>query len=206
MCGSLQLSFSRFFYCLHVPRFGHFGGKVKGMEGDVDGDAPAAAPTLNEVPSSPAQIPENAFLEYCRYYIGHTGRHGHEFLEFELRGDGTLKYANGSSYRRDTLLKKQVCVSQPVLHQIRHLILQSNVLNLDDAKWPEPDRGGRQELEIVMGSCHISFATNKCSMMAEIMKAQDPEGLAAFFYLVQDLKSLILSLVSIHFKIKPTPV
>lgn len=31
----------------------------------------------------------------------------------------------------------------------------------DDANWPEPDRVGRQELEIVMGNEHISFTTSK---------------------------------------------
>ena len=26
---------------------------------------------------------------YCRYYVGHKGKFGHEFLEFEFRPDGT---------------------------------------------------------------------------------------------------------------------
>lgn len=25
---------------------------------------------------------------YCRYYVGHKGKFGHEFLEFEFRPDG----------------------------------------------------------------------------------------------------------------------
>lgn len=32
---------------------------------------------------------------YVRYYSGHTGRYGHEFLEFEF-SDGRLRYANNS--------------------------------------------------------------------------------------------------------------
>lgn len=32
---------------------------------------------------------------YVRYYSGHTGRYGHEFLEFEY-SDGRLRYANNS--------------------------------------------------------------------------------------------------------------
>ena len=33
---------------------------------------------------------------YLRYYVGHKGKFGHEFLEFEFRGDGRLRYANNS--------------------------------------------------------------------------------------------------------------
>lgn len=32
---------------------------------------------------------------------------------------------------------------------------------------------------------------------------RDPEGLRAFYYLVQDLKCFVISLISLHFKIKP---
>jgi hypothetical protein len=31
----------------------------------------------------------------------------------------------------------------------------------DDSNWPEPDRVGRQELEILSGADHISFTTSK---------------------------------------------
>jgi hypothetical protein len=37
-------------------------------------------------PSSAA--PSDAF--YCRYYVGHRGKFGHEFLEFEFRPDGKV--------------------------------------------------------------------------------------------------------------------
>jgi hypothetical protein len=30
---------------------------------------------------------------YLRYYVGHKGKFGHEFLEFEFRPDGKLRYA-----------------------------------------------------------------------------------------------------------------
>lgn len=29
---------------------------------------------------------------YLRYYVGHKGKFGHEFLEFEFRPDGKLRY------------------------------------------------------------------------------------------------------------------
>lgn len=29
---------------------------------------------------------------YLRYYVGHKGKFGHEFLEFEIRPDGLMRY------------------------------------------------------------------------------------------------------------------
>ena len=36
-----------------------------------------------------------------------------------------------------------------------------------------------------------------------MQQSKDPEGLRAFYYLVQDLKCLVFSLISSHFKIQP---
>jgi len=36
-----------------------------------------------------------------------------------------------------------------------------------------------------------------------VQDSSDPEGLRVFYYLVQDLKALVFSLISLHFKIKP---
>ena len=44
---------------------------------------------------------------YCRYYVGHKGRFGHEFMEFELTSDGKLRYANNSNYKNDTMIRKE---------------------------------------------------------------------------------------------------
>ena len=45
-------------------------------------------------------------------------------------------------------------------------------LQEDDSKWPEPDRTGRQELEVIMGGEHISFATTKLGSMLEVRLAR----------------------------------
>lgn len=55
----------------------------------------------------------------------------------------------------------------------------------DDNNWPEPDRVGRQELEIVMGNEHISFTTSKIGSLVDVQSSADPEGLRIFYYLVQ---------------------
>ena len=68
---------------------------------------------------------------------------------------------------------------------------------------PQPDRNGRQELEIVLGDEHISFTTSKIGSLIDINNSRDPDGLRCFYYLVQDLKCFVFSLISLHFKIQP---
>uniref|UniRef100_A0A915DSR1 Mago nashi n=1 Tax=Ditylenchus dipsaci TaxID=166011 RepID=A0A915DSR1_9BILA len=88
---------------------------------------------------------------YVRYYVGHKGKFGHEFLEFEFRPDGKLRYANNSNYKNDTLIRKEVYVGKLVMEELKRIIEDSEIMNEDDANWPEPDRVGRQELEILSG-------------------------------------------------------
>ena len=73
----------------------------------------------------------------------------------------------------------------------------------DDSNWPESDRVGRQELEIVLGDEHISFTTAKIGSLLDVQESKDPEGLRIFYYLVQDIKCFVFSLIGLHFKIKP---
>lgn len=140
---------------------------------------------------------------YFRYYVGHQGRFGHEFLEFEFRPDGKMRYANNSNYKHDSLIKKEAHVSGAVLREVQRMVTESGVLEKDDAQWPEPDRIGRQELEVVCGAEHVSFATAKIGSLLDVEQCRDPEGLRAFYYLVQDVKSLVMSLISLHFKVRP---
>ncbi len=79
----------------------------------------------------------------------------------------------------------------------------SQILDEDDALWPQPDRVGRQELEIVVGDEHISFTTSKIGSLVDVNSSKDPDALRGFYYLVQDLKCLVFSLIGLHFKIKP---
>lgn len=140
---------------------------------------------------------------YMRYYVGHRGKFGHEFLEFEVRPDGKLRYANNSNYKNDTMIRKEVHISKIVLDELKRIIDESEIMQEDDSVWPTPDRVGRQELEIVMGDTHISFTTSKIGSLVDVNQSKDPEGLRCFYYLVQDLKCLVFSLIGLHFKIKP---
>ncbi|KAF8412461.1 hypothetical protein HHK36_000425 [Tetracentron sinense] len=122
---------------------------------------------------------------YLRYYVGHKGKFGHEFLEFEFRPDGKLRYANNSNYKNDTIIRKEVFLTPAVLKECRRIISESEIMKEDDNNWPEPDRVGRQELEIVMGNEHISFTTSKIGSLVDVQSSKDPEGLRIFYYLVQ---------------------
>ncbi|KAG7948726.1 hypothetical protein I3843_13G023000 [Carya illinoinensis] len=114
-----------------------------------------------------------------------------------------LRYANNSNYKNDTMIRKQVYVTSAVLNECRRIILESEMLKEDDNQWPEPDRIGRQELQIVMGNEHISFTTSKIGSLVDVQSSNDPEGRRIFYYLVQDLKCFVFSLIALHFKIKP---
>ncbi|KAL1840679.1 hypothetical protein VTJ49DRAFT_229 [Mycothermus thermophilus] len=145
---------------------------------------------------------------YLRYYSGHQGRFGHEFLEFDIRvvGDGrsaTARYANNSNYRNDSLIRKEMYVSSLVVDEIKRIVKESEIMKEDDAKWPTKNKDGKQELEIRLGNDHISFETAKIGSINDVAESADPEGLRVFYYLIQDLKALVFSLISLHFKIKP---
>ncbi|KAF4726908.1 hypothetical protein FOZ62_023377 [Perkinsus olseni] len=146
---------------------------------------------------------------YVRYYVGHKGKFGHEFLEFEFRPDGRLRYANNSNYKQDSMIRKEAYVSQAVLSELRRIVDDSKIAKEDDNLWPVPDKIGRQELEIILGggagkeAIHLSFTTSKIGSMHDVANSKDPDGLKTFYYLVQDLKCFVFSLIGLHFRIKP---
>jgi protein mago nashi len=43
--------------------------------------------------------------------------------------------------------------------------------------------------------------TAKIGSLVDVTDSADPEGLRVFYYLVQDLKALVFSLISLHFKV-----
>nr|CAG8536342.1 344_t:CDS:2 [Entrophospora candida] len=132
---------------------------------------------------------------YIRYYTGHKGRYGHEFLEFEFCADGRCRYANHSNYRNDSLIRKEMYVSPLMMKELKEIIKEN------DHRWPKKNVVGRQELEIRLGNEHISFETAKIGSLVDVQESEDPEGLRSFYYLVQDLKCLVFSLISLHFKV-----
>ena len=90
-----------------------------------------------------------------------------------------------------------------VLNELKKMIDDSQILKEDDKLWPEADEVGRQEIEILHNGHHISFVTTKIGSLVDITDSADVDGLKCFYYLVQDIKCLVFSLISLHFKIKP---
>lgn len=88
-----------------------------------------------------------------------------------------------------------------VIEEIRRIILDSEISQESDRDWPEPNRNGKQELEIRLGNQHLEFETAKLGALSEIQESDDAEGLRVFHFLVQDLKALVLSLIALHFKV-----
>lgn len=200
---------------------------------DLNHDDDGAKTTIKSGPG-PGPTGSSAVNDfYVRYYIGHRGKFGHEFLEFEMQGNGRLRYANNSNYKvaptvlaqqstnssdptngssgatapisDSTMIKKEAFVSPLVVHTLKTMVEDSGILSpgLSDAKWPEPNSVGSQELEILCGREHISFSTCKIGKLKDVQESDDPEGLRKFYYLVQDLKCYVFSLMSLHFRINP---
>ena len=141
---------------------------------------------------------------YLRYYSGHKGRFGHEFLEFEIREDGRVRYANNSNYKSDLMIRKEVYVGGLVVEEIKRIVRTSSIFNESDEKWPAADRDGKQELEITGENGEtVMLTTAKIGSMSEVNSSRDPQGLQTFYYLVQDLKCLLFSLINLHFRVKP---
>ncbi|ODQ57272.1 hypothetical protein WICANDRAFT_35832, partial [Wickerhamomyces anomalus NRRL Y-366-8] len=112
-----------------------------------------------------------------------------------------VRYTNNSNYRRDELIRKEFSISAAVVKQLKKIVAESEILKEDDAKWPPKNRDGKQELEIKAGRYHISFETTKLGSLTDVRNSEDPEGLRVFYYFVQDIKALIFSLISLHFKV-----
>jgi Mago nashi protein len=66
------------------------------------------------------------------------------------------------------MIRKEVFCSSVVIEELKRIINDAEIFQEDDSKWPEPDRTGRQELEVIMGDEHISFATTKLGSMLQV--------------------------------------
>ncbi|KJE94027.1 mago nashi protein [Capsaspora owczarzaki ATCC 30864] len=119
---------------------------------------------------------------------------------------GLLRYANNTHYRGETIIRKQVYVSRAVLQELKRILADSEITREDGNMWPKPERsGGKQELDIEMDGVRKSFNVSVIGKLSDVDNSNDAEGLKIFFYLVQDLKAFVYSLISMHFKINPIP-
>lgn len=101
------------------------------LTGNVDLGVEFEHDNVDQAVEVPAET-MNSDLYYVRYYSGHTGRYGNQFLQFQLKEDGTLKYANNSHYRNENIIKKQARIAPAVLDEVKRLIVSSNVCECND--------------------------------------------------------------------------
>ncbi|KNH09453.1 hypothetical protein XU18_0138 [Perkinsela sp. CCAP 1560/4] len=140
---------------------------------------------------------------FLRYFVGHRGKYGREFIEFSFESNGVLKYINDSSYKKDGSLSDCFVCEEKIIETVRNLIQESGIFRCNDANWPLPNQGGRQELEIAINDVHYSFVTSKINSTEEAKSCEDPQGVATFYKFVQDIRSLFNALVQIHRQASP---
>jgi protein mago nashi len=85
---------------------------------------------------------------------------------------------------------------------MKRIVTESGILECKDTEWPKPDKIGKQELVVRVGEKEVTLTTSKIGSYAEVQKNKDSEGLTIFFYLVQDLKCFVFSLVNLHFRVR----
>lgn len=137
---------------------------------------------------------------YLRYYDGYAGQEklSNEFLEFEFNSDGKLIYSN---HKNDKVIRKVAHVSATVIDELKRIIQHSNIIMEGDSLWPPADTIERQELEIVLEEEHLLLIATRISLN-DVCNSRDPEALRCFYYLVEDLKCLVFSLIYLNFRIK----
>lgn len=70
----------------------------------------------------------NVSVPFISSSVGHKGKFGHEFMEFEFSSSGKLRYANNSNYKNDSMIRKEVTVSQAVLDEVRRIIEEAEII------------------------------------------------------------------------------
>jgi hypothetical protein len=83
-------------------------------------------------PFDAERIPiQNLIQHVFSFSVGHSGKFGHEFLEFELRPDGKLRYANNSQYKKDSIIRKEVYVGDAVVQEFKRIVESSEILKYE---------------------------------------------------------------------------
>ncbi|TVY27478.1 Protein mago nashi [Lachnellula hyalina] len=106
-----------------------------------------------------------------------------------------------------------VCVSSVVVEEIKRIIKLSEIMKYGklptassffaDISIGKTTRTGPRRTKTDDKSWKSEWETAKIGSLVDVTESQDPEGLRVFYYLVQDLKALVFSLIALHFKIKP---
>ena len=145
--------------------------------------------------------PDSTF--FLRYFVGHRGKYGHEFIEYSVDNSGALRYINGTNYKKDGQLSCSAICDKSIVECVVDQVRKSNLLECDDTNWPYPDKGGRQELEIVIDNKHYSFVTCKLNSSEEIQFRGYQHDIEQFYKLVLEIRSFFTNLIQIHTQESP---
>jgi hypothetical protein len=106
-------------HCIFVRRFVH------GLSEQFSLNSVCLKSTASEIPArcAPPLARSASFTS-----VGHSGKFGHEFLEFELRPDGKLRYANNSQYKSDRIIRKEMYVGDAIVQEFKRIVLASEII------------------------------------------------------------------------------
>ncbi len=133
---------------------------------------------------------------YLELYFATRDRHRTDYVRFVV-SHGELRYTNAAG--SDETIRKSVMLGEAVVAELERVIRHSEVLQCDDRDWVRPDSEGSQELEVRLGRHHVKLKTRHLASAGKISDA----SLKCFFYATQDLKSLLLNLIAVHYKRRP---
>uniref|UniRef100_A0A1I8I2L7 Host specificity protein J n=1 Tax=Macrostomum lignano TaxID=282301 RepID=A0A1I8I2L7_9PLAT len=124
-----------------------------------------------QIPMATKDSGADAF--YLRYYIGTAAYSATNSWNSSSGRTASCATPTTRNYKNDTMIRKEAYVdggAAPHRHRERDHAGGRPAVAM-------PDRVGRQELEIVFNSEHISFTTSKIGSLAEITGTKDPDGL-----------------------------
>ncbi|KAA8908059.1 hypothetical protein FN846DRAFT_768815, partial [Sphaerosporella brunnea] len=86
--------------------------------------------------------------------------------------------------------------------EMKRIIPVSEIM-IEPGRATRTSNNGKKTLEIRRGKKQISFATPRSGLLGDIAQYREPGGQRGFYYLIGDLKTLVFSLISKPFKMKP---
>lgn len=137
-----------------------------------------------------------------RYYAGHEGSFGLEYLEFAVYSGGQIVYKNDSRYKQETVIERSCVVRPIVIEYIVDLIRRSKILHQPREGWPQPGKNGCHELEIRLEGARTRFVTCELGSRSDVL-SRNVGGLLEFYVFSSEIKSLVLNVVGAHFYSRP---
>lgn len=142
---------------------------------------------------------------YLFYYIGHySASNGHEFIEYRIDSN-ILNYNNHSLYHRNkSTITKTVKLHELCIDQLYNLINQYNIRTIDSNDFPQTTNQyqSRQLLRIILDNHKYELSSIDIDSVYTLEQYNNNE-LNQYYWFVQNMKQLLTSIVTLHFKEQP---